>query len=595
MTRNHNDWTYRFPELAKSLGHLGVDSAILDGELVSIRPDGLTNFQDLQNAIKKGNASRLVYEVFDLLFLNGEDYRTKPLLERKKRLEEVLREAQDPSLMYSDHITKNGAEFLNQGCKTGLEGIISKRTDRPYRSGRSTDWLKIKCIQREEFIIGGYTSPSGARQKFGALLIGYYSPEGKLIYAGRVGTGFSDDVLKDLYLKMSTMKVSKSPFVKPPSMVTKGVQWIQPELVAQVEFSNWTEDGVLRHPSFQGLREDLAAQSVVRSHKENVVSATDHSNGKHSAGRIGVKTALRPSDEAIKQLQNVRLTSPDKLLYPEVPLTKLDLARYYATVADWILPHLQGRPLSLVRCPEGDHGECFYQKHAAAGTPTELRRVMLIEKTSKKEYLIVDDLPALVSLVQISVLEIHPWGARADRIEHPDRMIFDLDPAEDVSWDMVKNGANELKETLDDLGLVSFLKTTGGKGLHVVVPLERRHEWEEVKGFSEAVSKNLVSAAPSKYTANMSKAARGGKIYIDYVRNNRGATAVAPYSTRSRPGAPVATPLEWKELAKIEGADKFRVDNVLERLAKLKRDPWEEMSKVRQSITKGMKKKLGLR
>jgi bifunctional non-homologous end joining protein LigD len=590
MTRNHNDWTARFPELRQSLEDLGVESAILDGEVVAIRPDGLTNFQDLQNAFKKGNTDQLVFEIFDLLFINGEDLRSLPLLTRKKRLEELLGAAADPRLIYSDHIEKDGAEFLAQGCQKGLEGIISKRGDRPYRSGRSDDWLKIKCILREEFVIGGFTPPEGARQKFGALLLGSFNADGQLIYNGRVGTGFSDETLKEMHQRMAPLEVKRSPFQTHGSLVSKGVHWIKPQLVAQIEFANWTEDRVLRHPSFQGLREDITASSVVRDFGEVVMNPVSSAKG---AGRGKTKT-LAPRDEAIEQLKDVKLTSPDKELYPEVPLTKLDLVRYYASVADWILPHLKQRPLSLVRCPDGGQGTCFYQKHAAAGTPEELKRVMIKEKSTTDEYLVADDLPALASLVQISVLEIHPWGARIDKIEKPDRMFFDLDPADDVPWAAVRKGAFDLKEILDDLGLVSFVKTTGGKGLHIIVPLDRRHGWDDVKGFAEKVSKNLVASSPAKYTANMSKAARGGKIYIDYVRNNRGATAVAPYSTRARAGAPVATPLAWEELSTIKASNQFRVQNVLERLAGLKVDPWGELIEVRQSLTQTMKKKIGL-
>jgi len=590
VTRNHNDWTNRFPELVQSLEGLSVESAILDGEVVAIRPDGLTNFQDLQNAFKKGKTDQLAFEIFDLLFINGEDLRSLPLLTRKKRLKEVLGAAGDSRLIYSDHIEKDGAEFLSQGCQKGLEGIISKRADRPYRSGRSDDWLKIKCILREEFVIGGFTSPEGARQKFGALLLGSFNADGQLIYNGRVGTGFSDETLKEMHQRMVPLEVKRSPFEAHGSLVSKGVHWIKPQLVAQIEFANWTEDKVLRHPSFQGLREDLTASLVVRDSREVAMSPVSSAKG---SGR-GKTKMLAPRDEAIEQLKDVKLTSPDKELYPEVPLTKLDLVRYYASVADWILPHLKQRPLSLVRCPDGGQGTCFYQKHAAAGTPDELKRVMIKEKSTTDEYLIADDLPALASLVQISVLEIHPWGARIDKIEKPDRMFFDLDPADDVPWAAVRKGAFDLKEILDDLGLVSFVKTTGGKGVHIVVPLDRRHGWDDVKGFAEKVSKNLAASSPPKYTANMSKAARVGKIYIDYVRNNRGATAVAPYSTRARAGAPVATPLAWEELSTIKASNQFSVENILERLAGLKVDPWGELADVRQSLTQTMKKKIGL-
>ncbi|MBI3461680.1 MAG: DNA ligase D [Planctomycetes bacterium] len=592
LTRNKQDWTHRFPQLAAAAATLPVKDALLDGEVVAYDESGISHFQTLQNAFRDGGAARLVYQAFDLLHLDGHDLRKVPLIERKARLEELLEGNDSRSILqYTEHFAGNGPEFFNQACRMGLEGTISKRGDRPYIGGRGYDWLKIKCVEREEFVIGGFTDPSGSRHGLGALLVGYFDHGGELKYAGKVGTGFSEQALFELRRRLDALEQDGSPFTNLSRRdAGRGTHWVQPELVAQVEFSNWTGDGLLRHPSFQGLREDKPANEVVRDAPPTVAKGRAPMTRQKPA-KI-VTGVIKGPDEVV--IEGVRVTHPQKVLYAGQGITKLGLVEFYAEIADWILPHVLDRPLSLVRCPNGHKGECFFQKHADAGTPSALGRVAITEKDKTSEYLVIENLAGLISLVQMGVLEIHPWGSRRDNVERPDRLIFDLDPDPSVAWPRVIEGAKHVRDTLADLGLTSFVKTTGGRGLHVVVPIQRRLEWPEVKEFCKAVVEQVARAAPAQYTANMSKAARKGRVYLDYLRNDRGATAVAAYSTRARSGAAVSVPLEWDELSPALRPDHFNVLNLPARLAALKHDPWREISKLRQSITVKARRQVGL-
>jgi bifunctional non-homologous end joining protein LigD len=598
VTRNHKDWTKRLESLAEAVGKLPAEAAILDGEVVVLRKDGTTDFQELQNAFREGAANRLVYYVFDLLHLDGQDLTDQPLERRKAKLAELLGNA-DKSIRFSEHVEGNGPAFFARGCKMHLEGVISKRRDAPYRPGRGGDWLKTKCVQNDEFVIGGFTDPERSREGIGALLVGYHD-RGKLRYVGKVGTGFDDRTLRKLKTDLSALETDASPFADLKRRSAK-IHWVEPTLVAQVAFGAWTRDNRLRHASFQGLREDKSATEVTRDKPVAVATAAHRTKDSGLAARRS-RARKSPSPRGTKAVRNtspaddgydaqahefhgVRLTSPDKILYPEQGITKLDLARYYEQVADWILPQVADRPLVLVRCPDGMGKECFYQKHPGVGTPANLRQIPIREKSKTEKYVLVDDAAGLISLAQIGALEIHAWGCRADKIEVPDRLIFDLDPDPSVDWSDVVSAARQVRKFLEDLGLESFVKTTGGKGLHLVVPIDRRQDWDTAKAFCKGVADAVVAADPDRYTANMSKAARPGKIYLDYLRNGRGATAVVAYSTRSRPGAPVSTPLTWAELGDDIRSDTFNIGNVMDRLAKLKRDPWEGLAKLRQSLS----------
>jgi bifunctional non-homologous end joining protein LigD len=595
-TRRGNDWTDRFQRIAEELESLAstgsIKRVIFDGEVVALDPDGKTSFQRLQNFLKRSKTDEILYYAFDLLYLDEFDLAQAPLIERKALLGKLILNTypeNDGVVRYSDHIQGHGDDVLRRVCKGRLEGVVSKLANATYQAGRSRQWLKSKCLARQEFVIGGYTKPSGARTGFGALLLGYYR-KSQLIYCGRVGTGFTNDSLKRLAAELKRHKRESPPFENPPTgSERRGVTWVQPTLVCEVEFTEWTDDGRLRHPAFQGLREDKRPKEVVREEAASDANGhTQKADGAVSTKRKTMRSAARKVN-AVKstdpvQVAGVRLTHPDRVLYPQQELTKRDLADFYESIGDWILPHIVERPLTLVRCPQGSGGDCFYQKHLTESMPDALCGVWVKEKGARSQYVVVEDLPGLVSLVQMGVLEIHPWPARTDDLEHPDRLVFDLDPGEGTSWKEVIEAAREVRDRLEERRLTSFVRTSGGKGLHVVAPLVRRQSWQRLKEFAKSIAVEMAADAPDKYTPTMAKAKRRGKIFVDYLRNQEGATAVASYSTRARAGAPVATPLRWEELTAKLAPDKYTVKNLPSRLSLLKSDPWEEFFSLRQSI-----------
>lgn len=592
LSRNHKDWTARFALVAEAAGKLPVEQAIFDGEIVALRGDGVSDFQELQNAIHDRRAGSLHYYIFDVLHLDGRDLTQTPLIERKKLLADLLKPSRIPrNIHVSEHLEGNGPNFLAEACKQGLEGIVSKRRDRPYVPGRGADWLKVKCVQTEEFVIGGYTDPAGERVGFGALLVGYHDRKGNLLYAGKVGTGFGDRTLKTVLAQLEPLRQDKSPF-KDLHRAPKGTHWVAPTLVAQVAFGSRTRDGILRHASFQGLRDDKAADEV--THETTLPLAKALANGKAKPAKKADKAAAPEYDAAKEKYAGVRLTSPDKVLYPERGITKLELANYYRTIADWMLPHIADRPLVLVRCPEGRHEDCFFQKHPGIGTPAAFRQVKIVEEDGTEVFVAVDDVAGMISLAQVSALEVHAWGSRLEHIDKPDRLIFDLDPDPTVAWPSVVRAARQIRDFLKELGLQSFVKTTGGKGLHLAVPIEPEREWNEVKDFCKRVATAVVRADFTHYTINPIKAARTGKIYLDYLRNARGATAIVPYSPRARAGGSVSVPLTWEELSPQVHSDHYTIRNLPKRLASLKHDPWARIGAVQQSLEKPFEKLRGL-
>jgi bifunctional non-homologous end joining protein LigD len=597
VTRNQLDWTAKLPELVEAIGDLKLDGTILDGEIVAFDDKGATEFQLLQNAFRDRKRQSLTFMVFDLLFLHGDDLRNLPLEERKVKLQDLNLPANRGRVRFTEHIQGNGPVVFQQAERRGLEGIVSKRRDRPYTSGRGFDWVKTKAHQRAEFVVGGFTDPAGSRNGFGALLVGYHDGRKTLHYAGRVGTGFSEKTLSDLKSQLQPLEQSKSPFASsaPGPGRMKGVHWVRPELVAEVAFSNWTDDRLLRQPSFQGLREDKPADAVTKETpqeapkmKKNAVAAEAPKSKSARGARRGA--AAKISGETETEIAGVRVTHPDRVLFAEAGVTKRDLALYYLDIADWILPHVVDRPLSIVRCPGGSAGPCFFQKHPGDAALKELRRVRIREKSGDEEYLVVEDVQGLIALAQIAGLEIHVWGSRRDAVERPDRIVFDLDPAPEVDWSQVIAAAVEVREFLQELGLESFVKTTGGKGLHLVVPVARKHDWEFTAAFTHSVAQAIERAAPERYVSNMSKKKRTGKIFVDYLRNQRGATSVAAFSPRARPAAPVSMPLSWKELPRTKSADQFVLPQIAKRLDSLSADPWRNFDRVRQSITASMAK-----
>jgi bifunctional non-homologous end joining protein LigD len=579
VTRNGNDWTRKFPTVAKELSKLNLESAILDGEVVLLDEHGLPNFQLLQNLLKQGDDNDIVFYLFDVPYCSGYSLTKTPLIERKSLLEKILGDflKNNDVIRYSEHIEGQGVDVLANACKLKMEGVVSKQRDSGYLQARSPAWIKAKCTRRQEFVIGGFTKPTGSRIGFGALLLGYYEGE-KFTYAGRVGTGFNNASLRQLHTSLKKIKRETFPFSKGLSRTeSRGVTWVTPELVAEVEFTEWTSEGLLRHPSFQGLREDKPAKQITREVPKPTKQLQTKTNKNRTSKRIESNT-----DEADSVVAGVEITHPDRVLYPEQGLTKHDLAKYYESVADWILPYVVGRPLTMVRCPQGRKGKCFFQKHLTDSLPDTLEGVVVNKDEGK--YVVLNDLSGLVSLVQMGVLEIHPWGSRADSLEKPDQVVFDLDPGPDVAWSEVINAARHLRKLLIKHKLKSFVRTSGGKGLHVVIPIKPDSSWEVIKEFSRSIAFDLQHTEPDRFVAVASKAKRTDRIFVDYLRNSRGATSVASYSTRAREGAPVAMPLRWEELGKVKSADQYTVRNALRRLGSLRKDPWDGFFKVRQTL-----------
>ena len=589
FSRSGKEWTKVFPTVAEDLGKLPVRSAWIDGEVVVLDAEGRSSFQSLQNALSEGAARNVTFFAFDLVYRDGYDLRGVALTERKRLLRETVGDG-SATVRMGPEVRGDSGEFFRQACALRLEGAVCKKADSLYADGRrSRDWVKVKCVQRQEMVIGGYTDPQGARTGFGALLLGYYDGA-TLRYAGKVGTGFDDKLLRELVPQLVKRRQSASPFVNPPrGFAARGVHWTRPDLVGEVAFTEWSNDGALRHPSFQGLRLDKKAKEVVREAPVAQGNAADSGRKARAAPR---PSRTSKSVAAPESVAGVALSHPDKLYFPEAGITKLELAQYYATVAPQLLPHLAGRPLSLVRCPDGWPKQCFYQKHADRAVHEAVTRVEVPEGKGTATYLGADSAASLAALVQWGVIELHPWGSRTPRLDRPDRLIFDFDPDEGLGWSDLVVAVGLLRTLLDEMKLVGFLKTTGGKGLHVVLPIRAALTWDDAKSFTRAVADFLVRTFPDRFTATLSKDRRKGKIFIDYLRNAEGATAIAPYAVRARSNAPVATPIDWAELARDVRFDHFNIRNVPSRIAQLKADPWAEFLGTRQSITAAMRKRL---
>jgi len=550
LTRSGHDWTDRFGRgIIDALADLECDATLLDGEIVVEGADGRSDFSALQADLSAGKSERFIYYTFDLLHLDGADLTTLPLTARKAALKELVPGDSGP-LRYSAEFAETGPTVFRHACQLGLEGIISKRSDAPYISGRSKNWIKSKCLARQEFAIGGYKLSSASRQAVGSLVLGVYD-KGRLRHVGRVGTGFTAAVARDLFRKAEKLRQDDSPFATPlTSDQSRSVRFLRPDLVAEVEFSAWTADGHLRHATFRGLREDKDAREIVAEVDDTPPATT--------------APVARP---------NVKLTHPDRIYWPDQGITKEGLADYYAAVWPQISPFIVGRPLALLRCPTGIGGQQFFQKHVWKGARREIRSIP--EPKGGDKLIGIDDLAGLIALVQAASLEIHPWGAISDDLDRPDQITMDLDPGDGVSWQAIIAAATEVQTRLADDGLATFVKTSGGKGLHVVAPLTPQAQWPKVKAYTKAMAQAMAADSPERYVATVAKARRKGRILIDYLRNQRGATAVAACSTRARPGAAVSAPLTWKELTLTTAADQFDLRNMPNRLARLGADPWE--------------------
>ena len=596
-SRNNRDWTANFPEVAAAARALRARSAFLDGEVAAVLPDGRTSFQALQNAIGGRHRASLVYYVFDLLFLDGEDLCAQPLDARKDRLRGLLAGSAPPLFRYSDHVAGNGAALFRQACALKLEGIVSKRRDLPYQAGRHDSWVKTKCANRQEFVIGGFTDPEGSRQGIGALLVGYYEADGRLIFAGKVGTGFTNKSLLEMRKRLEALAIDRTPFAAGlDTWLVRHAHWAKPELVAEVDFTEWTGEGKIRHPSFEGLRTDKRPAEI---HREEPPAPPAEEPAavrpKIPARRRPRRTARTEPVETAPEIAGVRISHPDRVMYPQVGLTKLDVARYYETVAERMLPHLQGRPLTLVRCGAGlatgvMRTDCIFMKHSKVWAPEALRRVRIRERKKIGEYVIADSVAALMSLAQMDILEIHTWNSTFEHVDQPDRLVFDIDPGPQVPWAWVVKGARFVRSVLNTLGLDSFLKTTGGVGLHVVVPIVPSLSWQQCLDFSRDVAEAIARTHPDRYTTAFPKAGREKKLLIDYLRNNRTNTSIAAFSTRARPLATVSLPIAWEDLSTRLRPGRLTVRTIPARLARQQKDPWAGYWRSRQKITAGAMK-----
>ena len=549
-TRNGLDWSDRFKSLVKAAAKLPAGS-LIDGEAVALDDEGRPSFQLLQSTLKGGGAP-LAFYAFDLLVEGGQDIRKLPNIERKERLAALL-EGVSPPILYGDHIIGRGEEMFAAVCKSGGEGIISKKASATYSGTRTRNWLKIKCIQRQEFVIVGW-SESDKRRGFRSLLLA--AKKGRtLTYAGKVGTGFNAALIEELMGRMALLTVDKAA-VEVPRADRKGAHWIKPKLVAEINFAEFTDEGILRHPSFVGLREDKPAKDVVREVPKHLTKTEK-------------KPAGRSKKSAIAEDFGIEISSPDRVIFPELGLTKKDLADYYATVEPLIMVDSAKRPMTIIRYPGGRTGEGFFQKHDKGTFGPHVKQIPIEEKDGHfEDYLYFDDIQGLLACVQMGTIEFHGWGSKVDKVEYPDRLVFDLDPDVGLDFARVKEAAVRLKALLGDLGLRTFPLLSGGKGLHVVAPLDQSRDWPAVKSFAERFTRAIAEAEPKMFTANIRKVERKERIFLDWLRNQRGATAVMPFSVRAREGAPVAAPIAWEELDEYKGGNHFSIrdaDELLKR------------------------------
>jgi bifunctional non-homologous end joining protein LigD len=578
ITRNGNDWSHKLPHLVKAISKMKLQSGWLDGEIAMLNDNGLPDFQSLQNAFESEKTRNIVYYLFDMPFSNGYDLRSVPLVERRALLKRLFEQAVPDPVRFSDVFEAAPGDIVASACRLGLEGVIGKRKNSSYVSRRSDDWIKLKCSQRQEFVIGGYTDPKGSRTGIGSLLLGFYDEEKKLRYAGNVGTGFSDYALRDLKEKLDKIAGDRSPF-DIAAGIDRKAHWVKPTLVAEVSFGEWTRHGHIRHSVFQGLRVDKKPAAVGR---ERAV----HPPAGKSAAAGGAKRTAGPAASAIPS--SLKVTHPERVVDPSSGITKIEVVRYYALVADLMLEHLKGRPVSLVRAPDGISGQLFFQKHWEKENIDGVNQLDRDLDRDHQPLLEIATAGGLLGAVQMNVLEFHTWNAKKDVIDKPDRITFDLDPGEGVEWARIQESAQLVRVFLKQLKLESFLKTSGGKGLHVVVPIKRLNGWDTVKDFSQAVVQHLAETIPQRFVAKSGPRNRVGKIFIDYLRNGFGATTVAAWSVRARSGLGVSVPLAWEELESLTSGARWSVSNIHERLDR-GNEPWREYEALKQSISPAMK------
>jgi bifunctional non-homologous end joining protein LigD len=593
FTRNGHDWTHKLPDQAKALAALGLESAWLDGEMVVTDEQGVPDFQALQNAFEAGRSGNILYYLFDLPYLNGVDLREVPVEERRAALSTVLKTSKDPLLRFSDAFGEDPEALLNSACQMQMEGLIGKRLGSPYVSRRSSDWVKLKCKHRQEFVIVGFTDPKGSRSAFGALLLGLHDRDsGELRYAGKVGTGFTEATLNSIHQQLKPLQTKKAAVVNPPSGAEfKAVHWLKPSLLAEVAFAEMTKDGSVRHAVFHGLRDDKPAKDITEERPTAVKTAPAK---KAAAKPTASKKKAEPAPSQIGLEQGkVRITHPDRVIDASTGATKVQLAQYYASVAEWILPQLKDRPVALVRAPDGIAGELFFQKNAERLAIPGI--TTLDQQLTGQPMMVINNAEALIGAVQMSTVELHTWNATTDNLDKPDRFVLDLDPDPALPWKRMVEATQLTLTVLDELGLKAFLKTSGGKGIHLVVPLTRKHGWDEVKDFSHAIVSHMAKMLPERFSAVSGPKNRVGRIFIDYLRNGLGATTICAYAVRTREGLPVSMPIFREEVPTLKGGNQWNIHNAHERLAEVGDEPWADLKKTRQTITAEMRRRVGMK
>ncbi|RMS71260.1 ATP-dependent DNA ligase [Pseudomonas syringae pv. aceris] len=587
FTRNGHDWTERLPELVKALKGMKLRDSWFDGEVVVLDEQGLPDFQGLQNAFDAGNSKDILYYLFDMPFLSAEDLREVPLEQRRDALKHVVDAQKSRLLRYSDAFQAGHQDIVASAAAMGLEGVIGKRAGSAYVSKRNADWIKLKCRLRQEFVVVGYTAPQGSRSAFGALLLAVNAGEDGLVYAGRVGTGFTEVSLEQLHKQLKKLQRKDSPLAKKLSASqARGVQWVEPKLVCETEFAQWTREGIVRQAAFVGLRNDKPAKDVVREDAQPAKVASQTPT-KTAAPQARKKAAQGKVDVA-----GTGVSHPDRIIDSKTGTSKIELAQFYESIADWILPYLNKRPVALLRCPEGIDGEQFFQKHAEHLAIPHIRQLDRALDPGHAALMEIDSLPALIGAAQMGAIELHTWGATRDRIETPDHFVLDLDPDPALPWRSMIEATQMVLAVLEELGLEAFLKTSGGKGMHIIVPLARQADWDTVKAFAKAIAEFASRQLPERFTATMGPKNRVGKIFIDYLRNSRGGSTVTAYSVRARPGLPVSVPIALDELAGLKSSAQWDITNLEQRLKRLKDDPWAGYSN-RRKITQKMWKQLG--
>ncbi len=573
ITRNGGDYTKRFQDVASSIIDWAAGRAmILDGEMAITDTGGKTDFQALQNFTKNPGGRKLTYIIFDLLSVNGEDLRGQPLIARKEMLEALMKDA-PKNLHYSQHITGNGEQCLRAACQLNMEGIVGKKADSTYTGTRNGDWIKLKCDKRQEFVIGGYTLSDKKTWGVSSLLLGVYEGE-DLIYVGRAGTGFTERTMKELEEKFKSIRRKEAPFKQAPIPKKNEVfTWLAPELVAEIKFAEWTGENLLRQPSFKGLRTDKDPRDIKREKADETIPEEEPSAADE-------EKSMEPNGNSMI-VEGIKISNPDKVVFEDPEITKADIIRYYEKVSDRMMPYVTNRILSIVRCPKGIASSCFFKKHPGPDNKAIVTMPVTNSKGEEEEYFYIKNVSGLIYEAQMGTLEFHTWGSRADDLERPDMMVFDLDPDEDMDLETIRQGVRDVRSILEQLSLVSFLKTSGGKGYHVVVPFKPAVDWDTFHDFARNIAVIMEQKWPDRYTSNVRKANRKNKIFIDWIRNGRGATSIAPYSIRARKGARISMPIAWEELDTVAPGG-VTMEDALKRING--NDPWQDFFLIDQKL-----------